>query len=189
MAGHDGVAEHYRDDGVLAGEQVEAFLGHAVPEELGVGEELAAQFAGVFHEVQGLERGRDDGRGQRVGEQVGAGLLAEHRHDLAAAGDVAAGGAAEGLAEGAGVDVHAVRDAGMFRRAAAAGAHEADGVGIVHHDQGVVLVGQVADRFERGQVAVHGEDAVGDDDLAAGGVLRVVASISFASRSAMSWLA
>ena len=142
-----------------------------LPEELRVGEELAAQFAGVLHEVQGLERGRDDRRGQRVGEQVGAGLLAEHRHDLAAAGDVAAGGAAEGLAERAGVDVHPVRDAGVFRRAGAGGAHEAHRVGIVHHDQGVVLLGEVADRFERGQEAVHREDAVRDDDLAAGRVL------------------
>ena len=46
----------------------------------------------------------------------------------ARAGDVAAGGAAERLAEGAGDDVDAVRDAVQLGRAAAVGADEADGV-------------------------------------------------------------
>jgi len=46
-------------------------------------------------------------------------------------------------------------------------AHEAGGVGVVHHDQGVVLVGQVADLLQPDDVAVHGEGAVGGDHLEA----------------------
>ena len=46
---------------------------------------------------------------------------------------------------------------------AASRSHEPDGVGVVHHHHRVVLVGQVADRREVGDVAVHGEDAVGGD--------------------------
>ena len=43
------------------------------------------------------------------------GPLPQHGHDFAAAGDVAAGGAAQGLAERAGEDVHPARHAGVFR--------------------------------------------------------------------------
>jgi hypothetical protein len=34
---------------------------------------------------------------------------------------------------------------------------------VVHHDEGVVALGQRADLGERRDVAVHGEDAVGGD--------------------------
>ena len=70
----------------------------------------------------------------------------------------------------------------IFVRAPAASAHEANAVGIVHHDQGAVFGGQIADGGEIGDVAVHGENAVGGDHAGAGGG----ASRSLASRSAMS---
>ena len=53
--------------------------------------------------------------------------------------------------------------AAMLGRAAAALAHEAGGVRVVDHDHGVVAVGQVADRRQLGDRAVHREDAVGGD--------------------------
>ena len=43
------------------------------------------------------------------------------------------------------------------------GPDEADRVRVVDHHQGVVALGQVADLVERREVAVHREDAVGDD--------------------------
>src|SRR5690606_3355709 len=112
-----------------------------------------------------------DHRGERVGEQVRAGALAQQGDDLRAGGDVTAGRAAERLAEGAGDDVHAVHHAVQFGRAAPAGADEADGVRVVDHDHGAVPVGEVADLVQRGHVAVHGEHAVGDDQRAAGSAL------------------
>ncbi len=36
---------------------------------------------------------------------------------------------------------------------------------LIHHDQGIVLVGQVANAADLSHVAIHGEDPVGDDDL------------------------
>ena len=39
---------------------------------------------------------------------------------------------------------------------------------VVHHDQGAVLLGDVADLGQLGDVAVHAEDAVRDDELEAG---------------------
>ncbi len=51
----------------------------------------------------------------------------------------------------------------MLMRAAPVGAHESDGVGVVHHHQRVVALGELADVRQRCEVAVHGENAVGDD--------------------------
>ena len=48
------------------------------------------------------------------------------------------------------------------------GADEADGVAVVDHDEGVVLLGEVADAGEVGDDAVHREDAVGGDQAGAG---------------------
>ena len=77
----------------------------------------------------------------------------------------------------------AAHHAVMFVRAAAVLAHEAHGVRIVDHHQGVVLVGQIADARQVGDDAVHREDAVGGDQAepGAGGLLQACSS-----RSAMS---
>ena len=63
------------------------------------------------------------------------------------------------------------------------GAEDAGGVAVVDHDDGVVAVGQVADVRQRGERAVHREDAVGGDQPqpAAGRLLQAAVS-----RSAMS---
>ena len=114
------------------------------------------------------ERGGDDRRGERVRKEIGAGALAEELDDLFAAGGVASAGAAEGFAEGSGDDVDAALDAAVLGGSAAVGADEADGVGVVDHDHGVVFFGEVADLGELGEVAIHGEDAVGGDEAMAG---------------------
>ena len=55
----------------------------------------------------------------------------------------------------------------MLGRAAAAGADDAGGVAVVDMDQRVVALGEIADLVERGDDAVHREDAVGGDQLEA----------------------
>ena len=42
-------------------------------------------------------------------------------------------------------------------------AHETHGVAVIHHHQGVEFLCQIADALQIGNVAVHGEDAVGGD--------------------------
>src|SRR5690606_8817397 len=101
------------------------------------------QVVGGLQQVEDLQRGRRDHRGERVGEQVRAGALAQQGDDLRAGGDVTAGRAAERLAEGAGDDVDAVHHAVQFGRAAPAGADEADGVRVVDHDHRAVPVREV----------------------------------------------
>ena len=108
------------------------------------------------------------GGGQRVGEQVRPAALAQQVDDFLSPAGVAAAGAAQGLAQRAGDDVHAAHHAVIFVRAAAVLAHEADGVRVVDHHQRVVLVGQVADARQVGDDAVHGEHAVGGDEAEPG---------------------
>src|SRR5262249_54908459 len=52
---------------------------------------------------------------------------------------------------------------------AAVGPQHTGGVGLVRQQQGVVAPRQLDQLRERGEVAVHAEDAVGDDEPPAGG--------------------
>ena len=149
---------------MLAGQQIEAQLFHLGAEVARVGVDLVAQIGGRLEQLNGLERGRADGGGQGVGEEVGAAALAQQIHDGLARGGVAAGGAAHGLAEGAGDDVDPAHDAAVFGGAAAMLTHKAHGVAVVHHGQRVKLLGQVADALEICDIPVHREHAVGGDE-------------------------
>ena len=127
-----------------------------------------AQIARGLEQVEHRERGGDDGWSDRVAEQVRARTLLEQLDDLGAGGDVPAGSSTECFAECAGDDVDAVAYAEQLRCAAAARADEADRVRVVDHDEGVVAIGECADLVERGEIAVHREHTVGDDEAVAG---------------------
>ena len=84
------------------------------------------------------------------------------------AGDVAAE-RADGLRQRADLDVHAAVHAEVVDGAAAVPAEHAAGVRVVHHHDRAELLGHVAERRQRPEVAVHAEDAVGDEQLALAG--------------------
>src|SRR6185312_17405259 len=92
-----------------------------------------------------------------------------------ASAGVAAARAAQRLAQRAGDDVHAAHDIVVFVSSPAAPAHEADGVGIVHHHQGVVFFREVTNAAKICDVTIHGEHAVGGDHFEPGlaGVLQL----------------
>ena len=48
------------------------------------------------------------------------------------------------------------------------GPYKADGMGIVHHHHGVVLIRQIADPLQIGNNSVHGKNAVGGNQLDTG---------------------
>ena len=56
----------------------------------------------------------------------------------------------------------------MINGAAAVAAQHAGGVGVIHHHDGAVLFGEIAQRGQRADIAIHGEDAVGDEQLVTG---------------------
>ena len=105
--------------------------------------------------LEELDAGADDHRRQRVGEEIRAGALAEHLDDFLAACGESADGSAECFAERTSEDVDAAIAAKLLGDAVAGGADDAGAVALVHHHQGVVLLGEVADLVHRSDVAVH----------------------------------
>ena len=112
------------------------------------------------------QRAGGDGRRQRGGEDEARRVGADRVAAGGARGDVAAHHA-EGLGQRAVDDVDAVHDAVAFGDAAAARAVQADGMHLVEIGQRAVLLGEVADRVDRRDVAVHRIDALERDDLRA----------------------
>ena len=106
-------------------------------------------------------------RSEGVAEQIRAAALAQHLDDLGAAGGEPAHGAAHGFAQRARDDVDTAQCIPQFDGSTACLANEAGGMAFVHHDEGIILVGEVADAANLGDVTVHREDAVRDDDLEA----------------------
>ncbi len=104
---------------------------------------------------------------QRIGEEIGPRALAQHVDDRLRRGDEAAHAAAERLAERARDDLHARARAGQRGRAAPALAEMPVRMAVVDHDEGAVALGEVANFGKLRHVAVHGEDAVGGDQLEA----------------------
>ena len=99
------VADHHRDDRVLARQDVEAELGHPPTELARVRREALAEVVGALDQIERLEARTDDRRREAVREEVRASALAEQLDDLPAPRDVPAARAADGLAERAREDV------------------------------------------------------------------------------------
>ena len=148
---------------MFALQQVKTGRRHAGAEALGIVEQAGAQIIALVDHIEGFQRGADNHRGQRIGEEIGSRALAQHvDHGLARRGETAHG-AAERLAERAGDDVDLAEHAAMLRRAAAARAHEAMGMAIIDHGQRVIGLRQRHDLVEPSDIAIHREDAIGDD--------------------------
>ena len=152
---------------MLAGLELETGLGEPAAKQARVLEQLRAQLRRVLQEFEHREaRGRHHRR-NAVGEEVGARTLPQPLDDFAARGNVAPAPPAQSLAQCAGENVDARGDATVFRRTPAGGPHEAGGVRIIDHHQGVVACRQLADLFEPCDEAIHREHAVGGDEARA----------------------
>ena len=79
--------------------------------------------------------------------------------------------AAKRLAEGARDDIDAIAGTREGRSALALIAEMAGGVAFVDQHGGLVVLGEIADFGQFGDIAIHGENAVGDDELEAGSVV------------------
>ncbi len=121
----------------------------------------------LAQDVEGLDGGAHYHGRQTIGEQIGTAALTQHVDNLLATRGEATHRTAEGLAQGACVDVHTPVGIEKLTHAAACLAHNACRVALVHHHQGVIFLCQVANLVHRSHIAVHREHAVGDDDAEA----------------------
>ena len=111
-------------------------------------------------------RSGGDGRRQGGGEDEARRVGAHGVNHCGLSGDVAAQ-RAERLGERAFDDIDAVGEAVALGDAAATVAIHANRMDLVDVGHGVVLVGEVGDRLDGGDVAVHRIDALEHDQLGA----------------------
>ncbi len=74
---------------------------------------------------------------------------------------------ADCLGQRAHLHIHASMAAEVIDAAAAVAAQNAGGMRIVDHHDGAILLGQIGEFVNRADVAVHRENAIGDEQLAA----------------------
>src|SRR5450759_4915709 len=98
-----------------------------------------------------------------LAEEYDALVMVDDSHAVGFVGDVTARCATQGLAQRAREDVDTVDDVEELRGPAAAVADKSHGMGVVHHDQRVILLGEIADLVQRCEGPIHGEHSVGDD--------------------------
>ena len=158
------VEQHHGHDRAVAGLDDESRVDQPLAPELRVGFQLVAPLGAGAEQVDHGDGRRRDGRRHGIAEQVGPRPLAAQLHDLLAPRHAAAARAAERFAERRRDDVDLPHHAEMFVAAPAGFPDETRRVAVVQEHQRVVLLGQGADLVHRRQVAVHAEDAVGDDD-------------------------
>src|SRR5208337_293232 len=155
--------EEYGHDGRLDLADAETQLAQAGGQAAGHLEEPFTPRRAVLDELESLLEALDVDHRQGLGEDLGARVVLDPLDDvLPRRGDAA--DRREGLGEGAEVDVDPVRHAEVLGAASARGAHDAEAVGVVYHEPGLVPVLYFADRVELGEVAGHAIDALGDHE-------------------------
>ena len=110
---------------------------------------------------------RGDGDRQGVAEQRWAPSLDDEIDELLGTSNESPGSASESFTQGACEDIDLSDHVVVFVGAASGLAEHAVGVGVVDAEEGVVLIAELSQLRKIGDVAFHGEDAVGDEpDLA-----------------------
>ena len=154
---------HRHDRTLLMAQDLEACLRHPCTEL----HRVVLQFhhvARILQHFEGFESGTDDGRGNGVGEEVRTAALAEHFRDFFASSGVATVATAESFAEG-GVDYVDLRlDSEEFGSSAASLADESSGVTLIHEEHTLMLLRQLNDLRQWGDVSIHREDPVRDNE-------------------------
>lgn len=145
----------------------ESSICQELAEQLGVAPEAVEQSVGLgtLDQIQSSAGGSNNSWGQAVGEQVWATAVAEQVDHLLASSCVATSGTTKSLAQSRVHNVHTVLDAKVLSGTTAVGSQKSSRVAVVDKDQGVVLIGQVADLVQGGDLAVHAEDSVSGDQL------------------------
>ena len=117
----------------------------------------------LLQKLDGFQGSGGQGRAHADGEHEAGQGIAQVLDQVLFAGQVAAAGA-QALGQGAHLDVDVVRqEAEVFVHAAAGFAQDAGGMGLVHHQEAAVLLFEAHIFGNRGDVPVHGIDALHHD--------------------------
>ena len=167
MHGRFRVIGQDRNDLGHASGQIEPGGNESCHETLSILPQAGAQL-GSGRTVDQLECGAGHGRDRRGKgrrEDKGARTVDEDLDDGAGGGEIGAE-PAEGLTQGAHVQVDLALTAEMLRCPASAGTQNAGAMSIIDHEQGIVLLLQSDQSGDWREIAVHAEDAVTDDEPA-----------------------
>jgi len=131
------------------------------------------QLVALLQHLHRGQVGRHVGDGQRAAEEIGPGLLAQIVHQLGLPRRDAPHDA-EGLGKGPHLHVHPAVKAEMIHDAPSAPPQNPFAVGVVHHQDDSEGLTEIQDLRQPGDVPVHGEDPVGDQELAPRRILRLL---------------
>src|SRR6266581_5008316 len=162
-----GFAQDHRYDGGLPGKGLEPQGQELLAEVAGVLVEPGYELSVVLEVAHRRERAAGHGGREGVREELRSGALREIVRERRGAGRKAAGGAAQCLAQRGRDDVYLAQQAVVLRRAPARAAEHAGGMRVVDGDDRVELLRQGHDVRQPGDVALHGEHAVREDQLEA----------------------
>src|SRR3989344_1309097 len=158
------VAEHDWGDGVLCIGDGKTVLFHEFAEEFGIRPQALAIFGMVFQIVDDKKRRARNRSVQRIGKEIATRAITQVFSGLFARRSECAARTTQGLAERAGDKINAADNAARLGCAAARLSHNAGRMCIVHEDERLIFVREVANFFQRGDITVHAVHAVGRND-------------------------
>src|SRR5580698_4922565 len=100
----------------------------------------------------------------RCGKQKWAGAVIEKVDEVTSTANITAQ-CADGFRERSYLDIDAAMHFEMIYRATTISAEDTGGVSVVDHHDRAVLFGEIAQRRQGADIAVHGKDSVGDQQL------------------------
>ena len=160
-----GLAHQDRRDRRLAGPRVEPRGAQRVLEVSRVFPELVDTLGLVLEQIERRQTGAHHCGRMRRRKKERTRAMIQILDQIAAAAHITAQNAHR-LGQGSHLNVHAPMQAKMIHRPAAVAAKDAGRVGVVDHHDRAVPFGNFHQSGQRSDIAVHGEHAVGDQQLA-----------------------
>src|SRR6266704_4763782 len=157
------LTNHDWSDGSLALSRVEAQVLQCFLEVSGIVPELLHQRRILLHQLDRSDAGSRNGRGLRPGQEIASDLVLEIGAQVFRANNVATH-TTEGFGECPHVNIDLPFQMEVVRDSPSVLAQDSITMSIVNVRDGLVLRGQVDDVFEGGDVAIHAEDSVGNDE-------------------------
>ena len=145
LAGQTLVIEHYRNDGMYAGDDVKTSLSELLSVVCSGLFQMITESGILLEDIKHCHAGACDGRSQGVGEEVRTAPLTKQIYDLFAGAGESAAGSAEGFTEGTGDDIDSALYAAVLGSSASGLSYKTGCMAVVNHNQCMELVCQIAD--------------------------------------------